>query len=174
MLLDMLNIRKWDKKQVEEIIKRTILKEEKEVLKYVNDYEGLCKVFGTNLYDDLSSYGFKLSMINIKDLDTSLKEHIFLILTFKDLDSLMNYVLIDPTYNQFVKKDNMSINGYSKWPSEILSAKNNELYSFLLYNKYSYINNKDINDYIESFTNQEKEYDIESLVIDNYKGKTFI
>ena len=166
----MLNIQKWDPNQVISILERSIKLEMLEVNQYTKDYEGFCKAFANNLYNKLNSYGFNVKMINLSELYREMKQHLFLILSYQDLDSHFNYILIDPTYEQFLKKERtQSPLYYEAWPSEILQNINPNLLNNLLKDKYSFINDKYIQDYLRSFTNKEVNINLESILLDKYK-----
>lgn len=167
-----LNIQQWDSKQIISILERCIKLEMIEVDKYTNDYEGLCKVFATNLYEKLNSMGINVQMVNLNELYREMKEHVFLIMSYQDLNNKFNYVLIDPTYTQFVKKDNMESPLYFEaWPSEILQNTNPNLLKNLINDKYSFIDDKNLQDYLRSFTNKPVNTTLETIILGNYKEK---
>ena len=161
----LLNIQSWDSKKIISILERCIKLEMLEVDKYTDDYEGLCKVFANNLYERLTSYG-------INELYREMKEHVFLIMSYKDLKNNFNYILIDPTYTQFVKKDNKKSPLYFEaWPSEILQNTNPNLLKNLINDKYSFIDDKNLQDYLRSFTDKQVKIDLESIVAEKYKDR---
>lgn len=167
----MLNIKKWDTKEVITILDKVIKKEMDEVLKYTNDLEGLCKVLSTNIKVELDKIGFKTHKIDISDIYKELKNHEFLILNYQDTNNKFNYVLIDPTYIQFCKtKEKSSPLYFEAWPSEILQNINPNLLKNLLTYKYSYVDDKNINDYLASFTNKVTNVNLESIILNDYKG----
>ena len=168
----LLNIQQWDSKKIISILERCIKLEMLEVDKYTDDYEGLCKVFANNLYEKLTSYGINVKMINLNELYREMKEHVFLIMSYKDLENHFNYVLIDPTYTQFVKKDNKKSPLYFEaWPSEILQNTNPNLLKNLINDKYSFIDDKNLQDYLRSFTDKQVKINLESIIIDKYKDR---
>ena len=81
-----LNIQQWDSKQIISILERCIKLEMIEVDKYTDDYEGLCKVFATNLYEKLNSMGINVQMVNLNELYREMKEHVFLIMSYHHLN----------------------------------------------------------------------------------------
>jgi hypothetical protein len=166
----MINIRKWDTNQVINILNNIIKKEEKLINNYTTDYEGLCKVFATNLYSELIKLGFIVNEVNISDIYKELKEHVFLILSYQDLNSKFNYILIDPTYRQFCKKKGVDSPFYFEaWPSEILKNINPNLLKTLLDDKYCYIDDKNLQDYLSSFTNKKVDISLENILLNKYK-----
>ena len=158
----MLNIQKWDPKEAISIIERSI---KLEMLENSN-------ISTTNLYDKLNSYGINTKMINLNEIYREMKDHVFLIVSYQDLNNNFNYILIDPSYEQFVKKENKkSPLYYEAWPSEILQNINPDLLNNLLRNKYSFINDKYIQDYLRSFTNKEVNNNLETIILEKYKEK---
>lgn len=165
-----MNIRKWDTRQVITILNKVISSEMEEVNNYTTDYEGLCKVFANNLYEKLKELGFRVNKVNISELYRELKEHEFLILSYQDLENKFNYILIDPTYSQFCKKkDESSPLYFEAWPSEILQNINPNLLKNLLQDKYCYIDDKNLNDYLRSFTNKDVNTNLETIMMEKYK-----
>ena len=168
-----LNINTWDTKKVISIINRLIKLEMLEVNEYVDSYEGLCKVFANNLYNRLSDMGLNVKKVNLNELYKEMREHVFLIMSYRDMNNNFNYILIDPTYEQFVKKDNaISPLYYEAWPSEILQNINPNLLKNLLENRYSYIDDKNLQDYLRSFTNKKVNINLETIILDKYKDRS--
>ena len=164
-----LNIQKWDTKKVISIINRLI---KLEMLEYNNSYEGLCKVFANNLYIKLKEIGLNVKKVNICELYKEMRQHEFLIVSYQDLNNNFNYILIDPTYEQFVKKKGQtSPLYYEAWPSEILQNINPNLLKNLIKDRYSYIDDKNFQDYLRSFTNKEVNINLETILLDKYKDR---
>ena len=169
----LLNLQKWDTKKVISILNRLIKLEILETKQYTDNFEGLCKVFANNLYDRLNDMGMNVKMVNLTELYKEMKDHIFLIMSYRDLNDNFNYILIDPTYEQFVKKDNETSPLYFEaWPSEILQNINPNLLKNLVRDKYSYIDDKNLQDYLRSFTNKKVNINLETIILDKYKDRT--
>jgi len=144
-----LNIRKYDKENVMKNIFNIVLDELSDVASYVNNLEGLCKVLSNNVKCRLDEEKISNKIINIKDLGTQV-EHEFIIANFKDLDNKINYILIDPTYRQFLKREGKPLH-FDKWPSTLLDESNRELLESLLNLGFSEINSESFKNYINSF-----------------------
>ena len=167
-----LNLEKWDTTKVISILDRLIKLEMLEIDEYTDNYEGLCKVFANNLYIKLKEIGLNVKKVNICELYKEMRQHEFLIVSYQDLNNNFNYILIDPTYEQFVKKeDTISPLYYEAWPSEILQNINPNLLKNLLENRYSYIDDKNLQDYLRSFTNKKVNIDLETIILDKYKDR---
>ena len=156
-----LNIRKYDKKAVIENIFNIVLDELDDVASYVNNMEGLCKVLSNNVKCRLDEEKISNKIINIKDLGTNV-EHEFIIANFKDLDNKINYILIDPTYRQFLKREGKPLH-FNEWPSTLLDESNSELLESLLNLGFSEINSESFKDYINSFGIN---YEFEDVILD--------
>ena len=87
--------------------------------------------------------------------------------------SNFNYILIDPTYIQFVKTNQKTSPLYFQaWPSEILQNINPILLKNLIKDKYSYIDDKNLQDYLRSFTNKPVNINLETIMLDKYKKRS--
>lgn len=156
-----LNIRKCDKEVVVKNIFNIVLDELADVTSYVNNMEGLCKVLSNNVKCRLDEEKISNKIINIKDLGTQV-EHEFIIANFKDLDNKINYILIDPTYRQFLKREGKPLH-FDKWPSTLLDESNSELLESLLNLGFSEINSESFKNYINSFGIN---YEFEDVILD--------
>jgi len=167
-----LNITKYDKKDALLLLEKTIKSEVCEVRKYVNEMSGLCKVISNNIKIKLNDLNFKVYMVNIKELFPELKEHVFLISSFKDSDSNLNYFLIDTTYGQFCYEENkILLDPFKSWPSENLKKSNEKLLNELLSNGYSFIDDNSFKEYLGSFTSNKVLYSLDNIILGNYGGK---
>lgn len=155
-----LNIRKYDKEVVIKNIFNIVLDELADVTSYVNDMEGLCKVLSNNVKCRLDEEKINNKIINIKDLGSNI-EHEFIIANFKDLENKTNYILIDPTYRQFIKRDVKPLH-FSDWPATHLEKTNEVLLESLLNLGFSEINSETFKNYINSF---EIDYEFDDVIL---------
>ena len=158
----MLNTEKWDPKKVvsilDRIIKLEILEESED--KYVDD-----------IYLKLLDLGFNVIAINTNELYREMKSYEFLLLSFQDLNGKFNYILIDPLFNKLVKNNGESPLYFEAWPSDFLQNTNPYLLKNLENDKYSYVDDKCIEDYLRSLTDKQVKIDIESLISGKYKDR---
>lgn len=158
----MLNTEKWDPKKVvsilDRIIKLEILEESED--KYVDD-----------IYLKLLDLGFNVIEINTNELYREMKSYEFLLLSFQDLKGKFNHILIDPLFNKLVKKNGESPLYFEAWPSDFLQNTNPYLLKNLENDKYSYVDDKCIEDYLRSLTDKQVKIDIESLISGKYKDR---
>jgi hypothetical protein len=83
-------------------------------------------------------------------------EHIFIIACYKEQEKL-NYILIDPTYEQFCEQQGrILMSTFENWPSTVLckTEKGKSLLNNLLTNGYSAIDEVDVKLYLGSFINE--------------------
>ena len=158
----MLNTEKWDPKKVvyilDRIIKHVILEESED--KYVDD-----------IYLKLLDLGFNVIEINTNELYREMKSYEFLLLSFQDLKGKFNHILIDPLFNKLVKKNGESPLYFEAWPSDFLQNTNPYLLKNLENDKYSYVDDKCIEDYLRSLTDKQVKINIESLISGKYKDR---
>ncbi len=158
----MLNTEKWDPKKVvsilDRIIKLEILEESED--KYVDD-----------IYLKLLDLGFNVIEINTNELYREMKSYEFLLLSFQDLKGKFNHILIDPLFNKLVKKNGESPLYFEAWPSDFLQNTNPYLLKNLENDKYSYVDDKCIEDYLRSLTDKQVKINIESLISGKYKDR---
>lgn len=161
------NIKYYDQQKVLTEIKKIIHEELSDVLEYINDLEGLCKVLSNNIKCRLDDVNLKSKKINIKYFNKP--EHEFLIASFKDSRKKINYVLIDPTYRQFIKKDGKLLH-YDEWPATLLKLSNETLLNDLLNCGCSLINDEKFKNYMSSF---KIDTNLEDVILDKYMEDSY-
>ncbi|MBP3766574.1 MAG: hypothetical protein J6G98_05280 [Bacilli bacterium] len=157
-----LNTEKWDPKKVisilDRIIKLEVLEETED--KYVND-----------IYNKLSDLGFNVIEVNLNELYREMRDYEFLLLSYQDMTNKFNYILIDPLFNKLVRKNGESPLYFEAWPSDFLQNTNPYLLKNLENDKYSYVDDKAIQDYLRSLTDKQVKINIESLISGSYKDR---
>lgn len=126
-----------------------------EVKQNVASLDGLCKVISHNISIDLRNKNIQHRIINTKDILGGY-EHLFILAYFGDYEHL-KYVLIDPTYEQFVSKENTILYGsFEEWPANVLekTEQGKELLTTLLSKGWIEINNMQLKTYLGSFMNE--------------------
>ena len=138
----------------------------KEIVNDDLDHDGMCIVYALMIHENLDNQGVLNRIIKTKDYGLSYEHEAILAYTGKE------YILIDPTYDQFIKKDNRVLYGHFKeFPGEVLKKTNPELHNNLLENKYSEINDQDLLDYFKAI---DQENLIEEIKISDIIRKTQI
>jgi len=165
---DILNIRKPSVNY--NLIKEIVNKKTNELLKRTNDISGLCKVIALFVLEELNKLNIRTLEFNIKDLCELNYEHVFLISYYKENDEI-KYILIDPTYTQFVKTKGFLNPKFNAWPSEILSKteKGTKILESLVGNGCSLVENEDVNLYLNSFGSVVEEFNLEKSFITHSK-----
>lgn len=130
----------------EEFIKIAIAENLDEI--NIKDLTGLCFFLANNIKHDLEIMDIDVSMWNIKDLLNIDYDHYFLI---------SNNILIDPTYIQFLPKEDEEPIKLEDFPARILEEtdKGREFLGDLLNNGYHVLND-DIDLYLGSFKVKER------------------
>lgn len=158
---------------IEESLVKVIQKHKQELLNRTEDVSGFCKYLSYNIGDELNSRGINVAYLNINELTDINYDHYFLV-AYNEMNENINYYLIDPTYEQFLKKENHSLNPkFKKWPSEILNQSNEgkRILKSLISNGYVKITNKDINTYLSSFSSDSISFELDSVMINNRRPK---
>lgn len=148
---DLLNIRKSNMSYDDySNILNKIIEEEVSTSKKDNpNLDLLCKVISNNIYLRLKEERIDSKIVNTKEL-LDIYEHQFVLSSYVDLDDNINYILIDPTYNQFRHKDEYDFEVI--YPVDILneSIEGTNLLNNLLRQGYSKIDDNDLKRYIGS------------------------
>ncbi len=142
-----------------------IVKEQMHILKeHSSSLEGMCKVASYQIAEQLKQNNIAVEYVNTKQLLGSY-EHVALMATYQIREQI-HYILIDPTYIQFVPRQNETLNPiFLEWPGKYLKEHNQCLYDHLTELGYAKINQHDWTDYLDSFLNfhQKNEIPIETI-----------
>lgn len=103
------------------------------------DSEGLCFYYANNIKSDLENLNIPVEMYDIN------KKHYYLIAD--------NKYLIDPSYSQFLPKENQRPINYQEFPAKVLesSQRGKEILGNLLSNGYHVLQDDDYDIYLNSF-----------------------
>ena len=148
---NLLHIKKDEKKTLD-VIDNIVVKNKRELLDITNDIKGFCKVMANNIGSDLALENIKNCILNTKDIINSY-EHEFIIACYEENNQL-KYILIDPTYEQFIEEANSKlISTLKEWPTKVLSKtdKGKSLLINLLMRGYSDVDELDVKLYLNSF-----------------------
>ena len=135
---------------MEEMIRFVVLKNLDEVNDKNVSLDGLCFYFANNIKADLEMMDIPVSMHNIEgDYD-----HYYLLAGEND-----DY-LIDPTYLQFLPKENEKPIMFNEFPASVLekTERGKEILGDLLYNGYHKLIGDDMDIYLSSFKLKEKRF----------------
>ena len=123
------------------------------------------------LKEKLKALDFQVNLIDISNIYKELPSYHFLLLRYIDNRNNFNHILIDPNYSNYLKQKKDSPFYYDIWPAEILQNINPILLKSLLKDKYSFVTDQDIQDYLRSFTNRKVFINLETLILENYKNR---
>lgn len=161
-----LNIKKEDNTDIEAIIQKMV-GEEKEFVKGISkDLEGFCKILATNIRERLKDCGIKTYWIDLQEL-TGI-DHVVLISEYKSKEETKR-VLIDPSYIQFVKKNDAKLLKLETWPSEKLSDKT--IIQDLLETGMTQLNDTKWKDYLQSFSKEKITTNLNQFLLEQSLGK---
>lgn len=174
---DILNISKKNNNKELDVISDIVSHNKIELLNIAGSVEGLCKVIANNMSVELNKNAVMHWVLNTKDILNSY-EHVFIVACFKQ-DNDLKYVLLDPTYEQFVTKENhVLLSSFTSWPSLILTKtdQGKKLLQNLLNKGYSDIDETDINLYLGSFINEvdvnKVGFKLDSILVNGSKNKS--
>lgn len=134
----------------------------------------LNKIISNDIFEieeKLKQMDFQVNIVNISDIYRELPSYQFLILRYMDSMNNFNHILIDPNYSGCLKQNIECPFYYDIWPSEILQNTNPMLLKSLLKDKYSFVSDNDIQDYLRSFTNRKVIINLETLILEKYKNR---
>lgn len=142
-----LNIDSRDKK---EIIQKVVDEEKKDLLLHSENIEGFCKYIANQILYRLQKMGgIRTYLIDLNEI--VLFDHVFLIVEYRN-NNLLKRVLIDPTFNQFKKKENNILCELQNWPYE--KMRNAKFFEDLTMKGTFEIDDESFNQYLNAFTNE--------------------
>lgn len=165
---EILNIGKKEKNNID-IIKNVVSKYKNNI----KDTEALCKVLSNNISFDLEELGISNKVLNTYQLLESY-EHEFVIAYYK-FDNQIRYILIDPTYEQFIKRGNDLNKRLAEWPASVLAKTNGGLAILreILSKGFMEVDNSLFKLYLGSFINTINEIgidvELEDIMLKKYK-----
>jgi hypothetical protein len=162
---DLININKKREDRFFDI--KNIINKSKEDLGLKENSDGLCKIAANNISCDLDEAGINHYVINTLDLGSHY-EHVFVVAIYKTIN--LNYVLIDPTFIQFVATNNLLL-AFKKWPSDVLieTTEGKSLLDNLLEDGVSLVSNDSFSSYLDSLGVKNNDLVLDSLISFNAK-----
>lgn len=154
-------------KDYEEKIKKIVLEEKRDLIARGLELDGFCKYLANQIECRIKE---ELSGVHVYRLDLNdfnLVDHTILIVEYMTNKELKR-LLIDPSFTQFIKKDNANLIKLDKWPG-------NHLDDFTLSSLEKIglveINNISFNNYLNSFTNESIDFNLDDYLLENKIGK---
>ena len=123
----------------------------------VDDVSGFCKYIANNIEVRLKELGIKTYNIDLNDIGV---DHVFLIGEYRN-KKMMRF-LIDPTFEQFTRRDNKLLVRMDSWPSDKINK--DTLNSLLEYGLVE-IDEDILNDYLFSFGSDEVIDNLDSYLL---------
>lgn len=147
-------------------IKKIVLEEKEKVLQEVKSLEGFCKYLANQIEYRLKKEVPGIHVYSI-DFDELIGlNHTILIAEYKK-NTNMKRLLIDPSFSQFVKKDNNTLINLEEWPSDRI---NKQTLEELLNNGLIEINNEIFRDYLNSFGLNNLNFDLDKDILESKIG----
>lgn len=140
-----LNINGKDK---EEEIKRIVREEKEDLSGRTDELNGFCKYLANQIKCRINEEMSGVHAYQIDLNDFNLVDHTIIIVEYMT-NSRMKRLLIDPSFIQFVKKENTELVKLDKWPSDIIDK--NTMINLLKHGVVE-VNNLSFNNYLESFS----------------------
>ncbi len=149
-------------------IKNIVLEERRKLTDQVEELDGFCKYIANQIKYQIS---VKLSGVNVYYLNLEELvgvDHVALLAEYMNNDNLVR-LLIDPTFSQFVRKDNNKLVYLDFWPSDKINDK--DLVHDLVDSGVSIIDNDRFQQYVNSFSNFCTEYNLDNF-LNSFKIQT--
>ena len=146
-----------------EEIKRIVIEERTEVNTMVDQLDGFCKYLANQIEYRIKKEipGVHTYKINLNDL--VFVDHTILIVEYMT-NSQMKRLLIDPSFTQFIKKNNAQLIKLSQWPGDKIDES-------LMTNLVKYglveIDNLSFQNYLNSFVETHVKFDLEDYLLEN-------
>lgn len=146
-------------KDYEPVILNIVSSEVANLSKHTDSIDGFCKYLAEKISIKLDELGIRNDVI---DLNKVLNiDHVFIICEYMYGSSLKRF-LIDPTYTQFTKKENMEIVRFDVWPSEKLSK---DILEDLLNKGMTQIDSERFSNYLSSFRKNKIDVNLDEFLM---------
>lgn len=139
-----LNLRSFD---YEDTIYDVVLDEKNKLLEQTDNLAGFCKYIASSIDERLRQLGIRTYYIDLNSIGV---DHVFLICEYRNQD--MVRFLIDPTIEQFTRRNNKTLLGLKKWPSDLMYE---DVLEDLLITGMVKIDSDVLNNYLSSFGSTE-------------------
>lgn len=142
-------------------IKNIVLEEKRKLTDQVEELDGFCKYIANQIKYQISLKlsGVHVCYLNLEELVGV--DHVALLVEYMNNDNLVR-LLIDPTFPQFVRKDNNKLVYLDFWPSDKITDK--DLVHDLIDSGVSIIDNDRFKQYINSFSSIYTEYNLDTFL----------
>lgn len=128
-----------------EKIEKTIEKALAIIFEMNFDSDGMCKIYAAVLQQSLSNQDIYSKIVNTQKLGASYEHEALLV--YGD----NKYFLVDPSFDQFEKKDHKYLTAsFKEYPAEVIKKQDINLYHNLKEEKYSRINDQSLATYLRA------------------------
>lgn len=156
-----------NRKDFENEIKKIVKEETEDLISKSNELDGFCRYLANQIECRINEEigGVDIHTIDLKDF--GLVDHTILIIEYMT-NSKMKRLLVDPSFTQFVKKDNSQLLKLESWPSVIIDK--NILSNLLKYGVVE-IDNALFNNYLNSFGGKITNFSLDDYLLESRIGK---
>ena len=150
-----------------EEIKDIVLEEREDLSTRVDQLDGFCKYLANQI-----EYRIRQEIPGVHTYKIDLNDLVFVdhtILIIEYMSNLqMKRLLVDPTFIQFVKKDNAQLIKLNKWPGD--NVNKNILLNLVKYG-LSEVDNLSFQSYLNAFSETSIKFNLEDYLLENKIGK---
>lgn len=150
-----------------EEIKDIVLEEREDLSTRVDQLDGFCKYLANQI-----EYRIRQEIPGVHTYKIDLNDLVFVdhtILIIEYMSNLqMKRLLVDPTFIQFVKKDNAQLIKLNKWPGD--NVNKNILLNLVKYG-LSEVDNLSFQSYLNAFSETSIKFNLEYYLLENKIGK---
>lgn len=157
-----LNIRLQENTKVKDLVQGITKNAVEEVKKVAPTLDGFCKFLASEIQEKLDQNGIRNYWIDLNELVNV--DHVVLIAEYRTTMG-MQHILIDPSFQQFVKQENKKLIKLDNWPSEKIKDKN--MVEDLIKTGVAELDERRWSDYVTGFTEHSQNITLNNLL----KGK---
>ncbi len=143
------------------LIHEIVNKQRRELKELVDDVEGFCKYIASAIYEELKNNNITVYRIDLKSIVNV--DHVVLIAEYREGDAIKR-VLIDPTFEQFNKKEGRRLKFLKEWPSE--KIKDKEFVRKLLEDGLIEIDSLSFSNYLSAFNSFDIQCDLDVYLLE--------
>lgn len=152
---------------LEPVIIKIINEEVTKIKESSTNLDGLCRVIGINIYENMKRKNINAVCLDLKELINI--DHLILLVKYHFQGENIT-ILVDPTFSQFVKKDNLELIKYTSWPSERILP---QIKDGLLTKGCIKINNETFNNYVNSFLENKLDINLDEVFYDEKRKELY-
>lgn len=143
-----------------DLIEEIVSRQRKELMALIDDVDGFCKYIARAIYEELKNNNVSAYIVDLNGIVNV--DHVVIIAEYKEGDTIKR-VLIDPTFEQFNKKDGRILKYLEEWPSE--KIKDKEFVRRLLDKGFIEIDSISFSNYLSAFCKLKIHCDLDTFIL---------